>query len=168
MRDKSRNDCQSLVLAWKCVCQTPPPCAGAVSKGISPKGGAFSPPYGVSPSGWPISRCWRPCWTESMLCALQVCPATQPSSLPCGQMRCESSHTSLRKSWLELLLIRALPPHKTWNIFPQRRSLIFCYCRERNTQKQNDFFFEIPIGAGSKSQSDSSSHSSSSTPTDIC
>lgn len=48
MKDKSRNDCQSLVLARKCVCQTPPPCAGTVSKGISPKGGAFSPPYGMS------------------------------------------------------------------------------------------------------------------------
>lgn len=66
MRDKSRNDCWSLVLAWKCVCQTPPLCAGTVSKGISPKGGAFSPPYGMSPTCWPASLWWRPCWTESM------------------------------------------------------------------------------------------------------
>lgn len=72
MRDKSRNDCQPLVLARKCVCQTPPPCAGAVSKGISPKGGAFSPPYGVSPTGWPVSLCWRPRWTESVFCTLRL------------------------------------------------------------------------------------------------
>lgn len=71
MRDKSRNDCQSLGLAQQRVCQTPPRCVGAVSKGISPKGGAFSPPYSMSPTGWPVSLWWRPCWTESVFCTLQ-------------------------------------------------------------------------------------------------
>lgn len=56
MRDRQSFLLLSLVLARKCVCQTPPPCAGAVSKGISPKGGAFSPPYGLSPH-------WLACFT---------------------------------------------------------------------------------------------------------
>lgn len=117
MRDKSRNDCQSLVLAWKCVCQTPPPCAGAVSKGMSPKGGAFSPPYGVSPTGWPVSLCWRLLDRKRVL-HLAVTPETQPSPLLCGEMRCGSSHTSPRKPWLELPLIRALPTPQDLKNFP--------------------------------------------------
>lgn len=150
----------SLVLAQKCVCQTPHPCAGAVSKGISPKGGAFSPPYGMSPTGWPVSLCWRPCWTERMLCTLWL-----PLKLSCPLCyvgKWGVKVTSPRKPWLELFLIRVVPPLKMWKIPPQRRSLAFCYCRGRAAQGGEMTFLEVPVGASSRSHTDSSSHSSSS------
>lgn len=70
MRDKSRNDCQSLVFAQKCVCQTPPPCAGVSPKG-SPQKGELLAHHMVCPQltglfnrvGDPVGQkaCFAPC-----------------------------------------------------------------------------------------------------------
>lgn len=141
MRDKSRNDCQSLVLAQKCVCQTPPPCAGAVSKGMSPKGGAFSPPYGMSPTGLACFTVLETLLYGKCVLHLALTPETQPPSLLCGEMRCESSCIYQESHGLSCFLSELCPPPKTWKIFLWGRSLVFCCCRERAAQGGEMIFF---------------------------